>query len=107
MPVPVFDTLSDRLSATFKNLRGKGKLSEADIDATAREIRRALLEADVALPVVREFIDAVKERSRGAEVSQALNPAQQVIKIVDEELKRILGGETRRLRFAKTSPTVI
>ncbi len=107
MPVPVFDTLSDRLSATLKNLRGKGKLSEADIDATAREIRRALLEADVALPVVKDFIEAVKERSRGAEVSQALNPAQQVIKIVDDELKRILGGETRRLRFAKTSPTVI
>ncbi|MGQ0466640.1 MAG: signal recognition particle protein [Sporichthyaceae bacterium] len=103
----MFDTLSDRLSATFKNLRGKGKLSEADIDATAREIRRALLEADVALPVVRDFVDAVKERARGAEVSQALNPAQQVIKIVDEELKRILGGETRRLRYAKTSPTVI
>jgi signal recognition particle subunit SRP54 len=103
----VFDTLSDRLSATFKNLRGKGKLSEADIDATAREIRRALLEADVALPVVRDFVEAIKERARGAEVSQALNPAQQVVKIVDDELKRILGGETRRLRFAKTSPTVI
>jgi signal recognition particle subunit SRP54 len=103
----VFDTLSDRLAATFKNLRGKGRLSEADIDATAREIRVALLEADVALPVVREFIAAVKERARGAEVSQALNPAQQVIKIVDEELVRILGGETRRLRFAKTPPTVI
>jgi signal recognition particle subunit SRP54 len=103
----VFATLSDRLSATFKNLRGKGKLTEADIDATAREIRIALLEADVALPVVREFIAAVKERSRGLEVSQALNPAQQVIKIVDGELVRILGGETRRLRFAKTSPTVI
>ncbi len=82
----VFATLSDRLSETFKNLRGKGRLSEADIDATAREIRLALLEADVALPVVKEFVEAVKERARGAEVSQALNPAQQVIKIVDEEL---------------------
>jgi signal recognition particle subunit SRP54 len=103
----VFATLSDRLSETFKNLRGKGRLSEADIDATAREIRLALLEADVALPVVKEFVEAVKERARGAEVSQALNPAQQVIKIVDEELVGILGGETRRLRFAKTPPTVI
>ncbi|WP_073213864.1 signal recognition particle protein [Streptomyces sp. NBRC 110465] len=103
----MFDTLSDRLSATFKNLRGKGRLSEADIDATAREIRIALLEADVALPVVRAFIANVKERARGAEVSQALNPAQQVIKIVNEELVAILGGETRRLRFAKTAPTVI
>ncbi|MEU4505535.1 signal recognition particle protein [Streptomyces sp. NPDC024089] len=103
----MFDTLSDRLAATFKNLRGKGRLSEADIDATAREIRIALLEADVALPVVRAFIANVKERARGAEVSQALNPAQQVVKIVNEELVSILGGETRRLRFAKTAPTVI
>ena len=103
----MFDTLSDRLSATFKNLRGKGRLSAADIDATAREIRRALLEADVALPVVRGFIENVKERALGAEVSQALNPAQQVVKIVHEELVAILGGEARRLRFAKNPPTVI
>ncbi|WLQ40380.1 signal recognition particle protein [Streptomyces laculatispora] len=103
----MFDTLSDRLAATFKNLRGKGRLSEADIDATAREIRIALLEADVALPVVRSFIANVKERARGVEVSHALNPAQQMIKIVNEELVSILGGETRRLRFAKTAPTVI
>jgi signal recognition particle subunit SRP54 len=103
----VFDTLSDRLASTFKNLRGKGRLSEADIDATAREIRIALLEADVALPVVRAFIAAVKERARGEEVSRALNPAQQIVKIVNEELVGILGGETRRLRFAKTAPTVI
>ncbi|MFC7308791.1 signal recognition particle protein [Streptomyces monticola] len=103
----MFDTLSDRLAATFKSLRGKGRLSEADIDATAREIRIALLEADVALPVVRAFIKQVKERALGAEVSQALNPAQQVIKIVNEELVGILGGETRRLRFAKNPPTVI
>jgi signal recognition particle subunit SRP54 len=103
----VFDTLSDRLSAVFTSLRGKGRLSDADIDATAREIRIALLEADVALPVVRQFISAVRERARGEEVSRALNPAQQVIKIVDEELITILGGETRRLKFAKTPPTVI
>ncbi len=103
----MFATLSDRLSDTFKNLRGKGRLSEADIDATAREIRIALLEADVALPVVKLFVEAVKERSRGEEVSGALNPAQQIIKIVNEELVEILGGETRRLRYAKTGPTVI
>ncbi|GAB6983882.1 signal recognition particle protein [Nocardioides pyridinolyticus] len=103
----MFATLSDRLADTFKNLRGKGRLSEADIDATAREIRIALLEADVALPVVKEFVAAVKERARGEEVSQALNPAQQVVKIVNEELVNILGGETRRLRYAKTGPTVI
>jgi signal recognition particle subunit SRP54 len=103
----VFETLSDRLTQVFSSLRGKGRLSPADIDATAREIRIALLEADVALPVVRQFIARVKERAAGSEVSQALNPAQQVIKIVHEELITILGGETRRLRFAKNPPTVI
>jgi signal recognition particle subunit SRP54 len=103
----VFETLSDRLDKVFTGLRGKGRLSEEDIDATAREIRIALLEADVALPVVRSFIAAVKERARGSEVSQALNPAQQIIKIVNEELVGILGGETRRIRYAKQSPTVI
>ena len=103
----MFDTLSDRLATTFKNLRGKGRLSADDIDDTMREIRRALLEADVALPAVRQFIAAVKERAIGTEVSQALNPAQQIIKIVNEELIGILGGETRRLRFAKNPPTVI
>jgi len=103
----VFATLQDRLAATFKNLRGKGRLSADDIDATMREIRIALLEADVALPAVRQFVAAVKERALGAEVSQALNPAQQIIKIVNEELVGILGGETRRLNLAKTPPTVI
>ncbi len=103
----MFDTLQDRLAASFKSLRGKGRLSDADVDATAREIRIALLEADVALPVVRDFVGRVKERARGAEVGAALNPAQQVIKIVNEELVAILGGETRRLSFAKRPPTVI
>jgi signal recognition particle subunit SRP54 len=103
----VFETLSDRLTQVFSSLRGKGRLSAADIDATAREIRIALLEADVALPVVRQFIAAIKERASGEEVSAALNPAQQVIKIVHEELITILGGEARRLRFAKVAPTVI
>ncbi len=102
----MFATLSDRLSASLRNLRGRGRLTDADIDATAREIRIALLEADVALPVVRGFIARVKERARGAEVSAALNPAQQIVKIVDEELVAILGGSTRRLRYAKTPPTV-
>jgi len=103
----VFETLSDRLTQVFSSLRGHGRLSAADIDATTREIRIALLEADVALPVVRQFIARVKERASGAEVSEALNPAQQVIKIVNEELIEILGGEARRLRFAKVAPTVI
>ncbi|MER7889575.1 signal recognition particle protein [Micromonospora sp. NPDC094482] len=103
----MFDTLSDRLSGIFTKLRGKGRLTDADIDATAREIRLALLEADVALPVVKGFIANVKERARGAEVSQALNPAQQIVKIVNEELINVLGGEGRRLQFAKQPPTVI
>jgi signal recognition particle subunit SRP54 len=103
----VFETLSDRLNQVFSSLRGRGRLSQADIDATMREIRIALLEADVALPVVREFMSTVRERASGAEVSEALNPAQQIIKIVNEELIEILGGEARRLRFAKTPPTVI
>ncbi|WP_370943428.1 signal recognition particle protein [Amycolatopsis sp. cg5] len=103
----MFDTLSDRLTSALQTLTRKGKLSDADIDATAREIRIALLEADVALAVVKEFIAKVKERAKGAEVSAALNPAQQVIKIVNEELVTILGGETRRLNLAKNPPTVI
>jgi signal recognition particle subunit SRP54 len=103
----VFDTLAERLDKVFTSLRGKGRLSEVDIDSTCREIRIALLEADVALPAVRAFIKAIKDRALGAEVSQALNPAQQVIKIVNEELIAILGGETRRIQFAKTPPTVI
>ena len=103
----MFETLSERLTQVFSSLRGKGRLSAADIDATAREIRIALLEADVALPVVRAFIARVKERASSEEVSGALNPAQQVIKIVHEELIDILGGETHRLRFAKVPPTII
>ena len=103
----MFNSLSDRLTATFKNLRGKGRLSEADIDATVREIRRALLDADVAVPVVREFAAHIKERALGAEVSEALNPSQQIVKIVNEELITILGGQTRRINMAKTGPTII
>ncbi|GAA1732251.1 signal recognition particle protein [Aeromicrobium alkaliterrae] len=103
----MFDSLQDRLQSAFTSLRGKGKLSPADIDATVREIRLALLEADVAVPVVRDFVASVTERANGVEVSKALNPAQQVIKIVNDELVTILGGETRRVRFAKTAPTVI
>jgi signal recognition particle subunit SRP54 len=102
-----FGTLSDRLTATFRNLRGKGKLTPADIDGTVREIRRALLEADVALEVVKEFTGKVRERALGDEVNKALNPAQQVVQIVNEELVEILGGQQRRLEFAKKPPTVI
>ncbi len=103
----MFTSLSDRLTATFKNLRTKGRLSESDVNKTVRDIRMALLDADVALPVVKEFTHAVRERALGAEVSQSLNPAQQIVKIVNEELVDILGGQTRTIRFAKTGPTVI
>ncbi|MCW2556995.1 MAG: hypothetical protein JWP55_959 [Mycobacterium sp.] len=103
----MFESLSDRLTGVLSGLRGKGRLTDADIDATTREIRLALLEADVSLPVVREFVSRIKERAKGAEVSGALNPAQQVVKIVNDELVGILGGETRQLAWAKTPPTVI
>ena len=103
----MFESLSDRLTGALAGLRGKGRLTDADIEATTREIRLALLEADVSLPVVRAFVGRIKDRARGAEVSGALNPAQQVVKIVNEELIGILGGETRRLAFAKTPPTVV
>ena len=102
-----FGTLSERLTDTFRNLRTKGKLSAADVDGTVREIRRALLDADVALEVVKGFTAKVRERALGDEVNRALNPAQQVVQIVNEELVGILGGEQRRLQFAKTPPTVI
>ena len=103
----MFDTLQDRLTAAFRNLRGKTRLQDADIDATLREIRVALLEADVNLGVVKDFIAAVRERAHGAEIHAALNPGQQILKIVNEELTRILGGEARPLRFAKHPPTII
>jgi len=102
-----FGSLSARLTETFRNLRTKGKLSAADVDGTVREIRRALLEADVSLDVVKEFTARVRERALGDEVNKALNPAQQVVQIVNDELVTILGGEQRRLEFAKKPPTVI
>ena len=103
-----FSSLTDRLSNAFKHLKSKGKLSEADIDGTIREIRRALLDADVSLDVVRSFTARVRDRALGAEVSEALNPAQQVVKIVNDELTDILGqGVDRPLNFAKNPPTII
>ncbi|MCA2265327.1 signal recognition particle protein [Mycobacterium marseillense] len=103
----MFESLSDRLTGALAGLRGKGRLTDADIEATTREIRLALLEADVSLPVVRAFVTRIKDRAKGTEVSGALNPAQQVVKIVNEELIGILGGQTRQLAFAKTPPTVV
>lgn len=103
-----FSSLTDRLSQAFTHLRSKGKLTEADIDGTIREIRRALLDADVSLDVVRSFTVRIRERALGEEVSKALNPAQQVVSIVYDELTDILGaGVDRPLNFAKNPPTVI
>jgi signal recognition particle subunit SRP54 len=102
-----FGSLSERLTATFSSLRSKGKLSPADVDGTVRDIRRALLESDVALEVVKSFTATVRERALSDDVNKALNPAQQVVTIVNEELVAILGGETRGIQFAKTPPTVI
>ena len=102
----MFNSLSDRLADSFKRLRSKGLLTEADVDATVSEIRRALLEADVALPVVRQFTKAVRQKAYGAARSKALNPGQQVVKIVHEELVEVLGGETRELHYAKRGPSV-
>ncbi|MDO5494194.1 MAG: signal recognition particle protein [bacterium] len=103
----MFASLSDRITASFRSLRGKGRLSAEDIDSTISEIRRALLDADVALPAVRAFTSQVRERTEGLELSQALKPSQQIIKIVNEELIGILGGEARPLNFSKHPPTVI
>lgn len=103
----MFGNLSDRLTASFNSLRGKGRLTEADVEATVTEIRRALLEADVALPVVRAFTAAVREKAVDAARSQALNPAQQVIKIVNDELIEVLGGATREINWADRGPTII
>jgi len=102
-----FGDLSSRLTDALKNLRTKGKLSPADVDGTVREIRRALLDADVALEVVKEFTATVRERALSDDVNKALNPAQQVVQIVNEELVAILGGQQRRLEFAKKPPTII
>jgi len=103
----VFEGLSSRFEGILKRVRGKGRLSEQDVEEFLAELRVALLEADVHLSVVRSFRDRVRDRAVGAEVSGALNPGQQVVKIVLEELTGILGGETHRLTFASKPPTVI
>jgi signal recognition particle subunit SRP54 len=103
----MFDSLSDRFEGIFKRLRGRGKLTEKDIDDVAREIRLALLEADVNVRVVKSFIARVKDRANGAEVAKSLSPAQQVIKIVHEELVTTLGGDAAKLTMSSRPPTVI
>ena len=103
----MFDSLSDRFEGIFTRLRGRGRLREEDVDEVLREIRLALLEADVAFGVVKELVNRIREQAVGADLSKALNPAQQVIKIVHEELKGILGGETLKITYASKPPTVV
>ena len=103
----MFESLTDRFDGILTRLRGRGRLSEADVDEVLREIRTALLEADVEIGVVRKFTTAVRDRCVGLELSQSLSPGQQVIKIVNEELVAILGGETLQIRYASRPPTVI
>ncbi|MBQ1374860.1 MAG: signal recognition particle protein [Clostridia bacterium] len=102
-----FESLSDKLQAVFKKLRGKGKLSESDIKEVMREIRLALLEADVNYKVVRDFVKTVSERAVGAEVMESLTPAQQVIKIVNEEMTALMGSEQSKIEIASKPPTII
>jgi len=103
----VFDQLSDRLQETLSGVRSRGKLTEADVDRAMREIRLALLEADVNFKVVKAFTAQVRERCLGAGVLDSLNPGQQVVKIVNEELAELMGGASRDLAFAGSGPTVI
>ncbi len=103
----MFDNLSDRLTKTFKTLRGQGRLTEVNIKDALRDVRRALLEADVALPVVKEFIAKVQARSIGQEVSASLNPGQAFIKVVREQLAEVMGSEAEPLHFNVEPPAVI
>jgi signal recognition particle subunit SRP54 len=103
----MFDQLSDRLQATLSGVRARGKLTEADVDAAMREIRLALLEADVNFKVTKAFTAELKERCMGAGVLDSLDPGQQVVKIVNEELAALMGGSSRDLAFASQGPTVI
>ena len=103
----MFDQLSERLQATLSDVRSRGTLNEGDVDAAMREIRLALLEADVNFKVVKGFTKALKERCLGAEVLESLDPGQQVVKIVDEELTALMGGASRGLALASSGPTVI
>src|SRR6184192_954055 len=103
----MFDTLSERLQGALADVRGRGHLTEDDINKAMRQVRLALLEADVNFQVVKQFTSAVKERALGADVLESLNPGQQVVKIVDEELTALMGGAGRDLVFAPSKPTVI
>ena len=102
-----FEGLSEKLNATFRRLRGKGRVTEADVREAMREVRLALLEADVSFKVVKEFVASVTERAVGADVLESLTPAQQIIKIVNEELTGLMGGANAKIAFASNGPTVL
>ena len=102
-----FEGLADRLQATMQKIRGKGKVSEADVKEMMREVRLALLEADVNFKVVKQFVKKVSERAVGQEVMKSLTPGQQVIKVVKEELTELMGGEQSKIAVANRPPTVI
>src|SRR5215212_2597462 len=103
----MFDTLGERLNKALDGVRGSGNLTEDQVKKVTREIRLALLEADVNYSVVKEFVSNVRERATGAEVSKALSPGQQVVKIVNEELANLMGGTSSKLTFASSPPTVV
>src|SRR6202022_1151577 len=103
----MFDSLAEKLQATLSDVRGRGTLTEDDMSAAMREIRLALLEADVNFKVVKSFTNADKEREVGADVIGQLNPGQQVVKIVSDELTELMGGESGELAFSPRPPTVI
>ncbi|MDW5595887.1 signal recognition particle protein [Conexibacter stalactiti] len=103
----MFDSLAEKLQATLADVRGRGTLTEDDVNAAMREIRLALLEADVNFKVVKRFTNAVKERALGSDVIGQLNPGQQVVKIVNDELSELMGGESVELKFSSSPPTVI
>ena len=102
-----FESLSDKLTATVNKLRGKGRLTETDVNEAMREVRLALLEADVSYKVVEDFVKRVSERAKGAEVMESLTPAQMVVKIVNEELRALMGSENRKLNISSKSPSVV
>ncbi len=102
-----FESLSEKLNAAFKRLRGKGRLTAADVKEAMREVRMALLEADVSYKVVKDFTKSVTERASGAEVLEALSPAQMVIKIVNQELRALMGGENQKLNISSKSPSIV
>jgi signal recognition particle subunit SRP54 len=103
----MFDSLSSRLEGVIKKIRGKGRLTEADVDEMLKEIRTALLEADVNIGVVRNVTARIREQAIGAQLSQALDPSQQIVKIVNNELTAMLGGETLKITYASRPPTVV